>query len=175
MRIRYLLALTLSVVAVPALAHDPLPAMEWCREGRAVPIGDFEFDGGTLKTFHQCRLSRRSDHGSSSVCALLPIPVRPVTDDRVCEPNMCGEFDDDYHVAKIAAFNYCNSLDAVAPDPDSYPPGTTGTYNHQIVPLFAPEPASFHAANHHLIYKLEDGIKGSCMRCLRAERNNPTQ
>lgn len=168
MHYRYLLALSLSVAALPALAHDPLPALDWCSQGRAVPIGEFDFDGATLKSFRQCA-AHRGGGTAPAICALLPTSTP--TDDVICSPAMCGEFDDDYHVAKIAAFNYCNSLSNYATQIS----GGAGNTDHVIVPLFSSDSATLQSADHHRLYRLDEGAKGTCMLCLRADRNNPTQ
>lgn len=163
---RYLLALSLSFAALPALAHDPLPALDWCSRGRAISIGEFDFDGRTLATFRKCAGSgARPD---TAVCTALPIPIG---DDVICPPAQCGEFDDDYHVAKMAAFRYCQSLRTLSPELRT----GTGSVDDQIVPLFAPEQHTFNSPTHHADYDLDEGIKGMCMLCLRAEADNPTE
>lgn len=167
MRYRYLLALSLIVAALPALAHDPLPALDWCSRGRTVPVGEFDFDGRTLRSYQKCTGS--GGNPASSICALLPIPT---SGDVECEPNMCGEFDDDYHVAKMAAFRYCQSLRNLGPALRS---GTAGSSDDQVVPLFPPSQHNFNSTTHHADYDLDEGIKGMCVLCLRAESDDPTE
>lgn len=168
MRYRYLLALSLAVTALPALAHDPLPALDWCRSGRTVPVGEFDFDGRTLRSYQKCTGSGGNPAGS--ICALLPIPTGD--DGVICSPAQCGEFDDDYHVAKMAAFRYCQSLRNLGPKLRS---GSAADTDDQVVPLFAPDQYTFNSSTHHTDYDLDEGIKGMCMLCLRAESDDPTE
>ncbi|MGI2258209.1 hypothetical protein [Shewanella sp. GXUN23E] len=128
--------LTCSSIAV---AHQEPIESRWCEGGRVTLLGTF--------TLHGNQLSRYASWATETgEC--------PATTD--ISTRSCGQFDDEYDMARSASASMCQQLVYRSG------PGDNGT----VRPIFY-EPASFRDQdpNHHELYRLEQGIVFACGLC----------
>jgi len=151
MKYRCSLAFALLAASLSVSAHNVLPGVNWCENGKAIEIGDISFGGGDTKSYRQCLIRSTAQ----SVCRLSTTVVSA----RPCPAQTCGEFDDDYRAARQLAQNYCNELAAIT-DPDS------PYFGMQTVPIFTGPDALTDMSAHHSSYEVNDGVYGACMVCV---------
>lgn len=72
----------------------------------------------------------------------------------------CGQFDDDYGTSRRSATRLCDSHAAAHPGP-----GDIGSVIAVVV-----SPASYLHADHHVLYSVDEGLQGMCVRCERPRR-----
>lgn len=142
-----LLATLLAALACTATAdlraHSELPTQHWCENGRQVEVATFDIPPPSL------------------VQVAVEGECVPGNNGQI--PKDCGQFDDDYAIAKSAANAMC-----AAYQPRKQPPNDYGTV------IFLIETPEYTAEDHHDIYSIDHGLKGSCVRCL-APLPPPTQ
>ncbi|MBB5206494.1 hypothetical protein [Chiayiivirga flava] len=131
-------AIVLCIAAHPqrAHAHAQLPSETWCEAGVEVVLATFQISPQTLVDLR--------------VADECPPPGSPVVKD-------CGQFDDDYGIAKSAAGAAC-----AAYMPRKQPPGDFGS-----VIVVVEAPAQYNAETHHVDYDVQQGLSGACVRCDR--------
>jgi hypothetical protein len=151
MKYRCSLAFALLAASLSASAHNVLPGVDWCENGKAVDIGDITFGGGDTKSYRQCLLRG----AAQPVCRLSTTLVLT----RPCPAQTCGEFDDDYRAARTLAQNYCDGLAAVTDPASPY-------YGMQAVPIFTGPDTLTDTSAHHTTYEVNDGVYGACMVCV---------
>lgn len=132
-------ALLLTCVVGDALAHSELPSAAWCANGRVVEVARFEIEPQTLQQLRQ-----------DDEC---PPPGQPILKD-------CGQFDDDYGVAKRAADRACS---AYARPPSQQDVANTGDAGSVVV--LVESPLEYSAPTHHDDYTVDLGVSGMCVRC----------
>ncbi len=159
MNYRISIALLLLAAAGPALAHGQLPTPTACSGQQAFHLGAFGYAETGLREYRIClrreannpQLRGSGGSGQPPVCRVNSISIPMVT----CPAKTCGEFDDDYRVARALALATCT---AYANASTEFPDGGL------VVPIFD-GPASFLDADHHQVYELSDGISGVCALC----------
>jgi hypothetical protein len=156
MKYRCSLAFALFVASLSASAHNVLPGVDWCVNGKAIEIGDIAFGGDDTKSYKQCLI--RNAVQPQPFCRL----TYHVVSSKPCPRGICGEFDDDYRGARQLAQNYCDGLDAVT-DPNS------PYFGFETVPIFTGPDSLTNSAAHHLTYDVDDGVYGACMVCVGTE------
>lgn len=161
----------LLLIAPLAQAHDPLPSADWCQQGRPEPVAEFRFQKPPLVSYRAC-LAKLTDRDDGPACAvrddvaspgiLRNAAVRSQTiPTHQCPAQTCGEFDDDYHVARRMAFNYCNTF-ATGPN------NLTSTGDGNVVAILT-GPSTLIETGHHADYTLSQGMTGICARCIAAD------
>ncbi|MBN8741050.1 MAG: hypothetical protein BGP24_20200 [Lysobacterales bacterium 69-70] len=167
-------AASLLLIAPLAQAHDPLPSADWCQQGRPVQVAEFRFQKPALFSYRAClaKLTGRNDDApgctvrDDAEAILRGSAVRSQTiPTHQCPAQTCGEFDDDYNVARRMAFNLCNTFATGLPS-------LTSTDNGSVVAILT-GPSTLIAPGHHADYTLSQGMTGICARCLSAETVKP--
>lgn len=141
-RIATLLCCVAGVSSVQA--HSDLPTAVWCENGREVELATFQIQPTTLQQL------RADDE--------CPPPGSPILKD-------CGQFDDDYGVAKSAAGAAC-----AAYMPLKAPVGDIGS-----VVILIHQPQQYLVESHHSAYNVGLGLSGSCVRCDARDRVVPVR
>jgi len=104
------------------------------------------------------------ENGRPVVVASFDIASRTLVEAReaeqTCAPTSggertCGQFDDDYGTGRRMALRICN----VHTRPMQ---GDFGSVIYMVE-----YPQSFNADEHHVIFRAEEGLRGSCVRCER--------
>lgn len=123
----------LAALAGTAAAHDTLGLQAWCGGGRLQLLGEFQIGPGPLAAF------RDADACPSGG-----------------GPKNCGQFDDDYYVARTYSASYCVQ---------AYPEIAQSS---ELIGLRAEivGPAPFLSDNHHAAYHVGQGVQGFCVACL---------
>lgn len=135
MNLKLSFGLILSAACASAIAHSELPTDTWCANGRPVPVADFAIYPETLID------ARRGEQGQCTAGKGLA--------------KECGQFDDDYGTSRRLAMHVCSAYAARQAGP-----GDVGSTIY-----VARQPASFLDAEHHRIYRVEQGLSGICVRC----------
>lgn len=140
-----LLAATIATLACAlpdARAHSELPTQRWCEDGVQVEIATFDVPPPSM-----------IQAAVAGACVLQNGSI----------PKDCGQFDDDYAIAKSAATAMCAAYQPKKPPPNDY--GTV---------IFLIETPEYVAEDHHESYVIEHGVRGSCVRCM-PPRTQPGQ
>jgi hypothetical protein len=143
---RRALALALAMAGTLAQAHDPLPNVQWCSTGRVYAVAQFQFTPAQIQTYADCL--------RSGMCLDTSATARGGGG---CSTQHCGEFDDDYGVARRMAYNRCSGYSQPAPTRSNPDRGSA-------IELIA-SPASFNSDSHHADYAAGQGLEGQCVRC----------
>jgi hypothetical protein len=152
-------ALTAFAVIGQANAHEPLPSAQWCANGRVEWVGDFAFGGAAIQGYATCL--------RSGVCpdpVAWPVGLRsgggspPPVGGGTCNPQNCGQFDDDYGVAARMAHSACSVYNLPPLSGPNIDFGTTTPVIHF--------PVTFNSADHHALYVANQGLSGACARCV---------
>jgi len=152
-------ALLLALTASVAQAHEPLPSPVWCSNGRAVAVAQFQYSPAQIQAYADClRLG---------ICAEAT-PVSPTArgGSGDCSVQHCGQFDDDYGVARRMAFNRCSAYSQPTPTRTNPDLGSA-------IELIS-SPATFNASSHHTDYSAVQGLMGQCVRCADVVQFPPT-
>lgn len=155
---KQLSALLLVLVAGATRGHEPLPSPVWCSHGRAVAVAQFQFTPVQIQSYADClRLG---------ICAQTnPISASARGGSGDCSVQHCGQFDDDYGVARRMAFNRCSTYSQPTPTPSNPDLGSA-------IELIA-SPVSFNASSHHTDYSALEGLSGQCVRCAEIAQSPP--
>ncbi len=131
------------MASATVLAHEEPIEGEWCRNGNVVILGEF-----TLTPLHLTRFKRFAE----DVC-----PASGMGD---VNTKSCGQFDDEYGLARAATNNLCSSLAYDLRNVSTY--GDDGT----VRPIFyGPESMKNSDNNHHDVYSITQGVKFACGLC----------
>lgn len=156
---RLLGVLLVLFAASPVLAHDQLPTIDACRDSKPRILGSFGYSKAGLNDYRICLkreaalLPGRPDGGSGGgpICYVQTVAIRMVR----CPAQTCGDFDDDYGVARALALSACMGY---VGEGTAFPDGGL------VVPVFE-GPQTFLSPNHHAAYQITQGISGDCVLC----------
>lgn len=162
----------LLLIAPLAQAHDPLPSADWCQQGRPVQVAEFRFQKPALFSYRACLAKLTDRDGDTPACVVRDETAAPgiLRNDAVrsqtipthqCPAQTCGEFDDDYKVARRMAFNLCNTYTTSST-------AAASTDNGSVVAILT-GPSTLIATDHHADYTLSQGMSGICARCVAAD------
>lgn len=150
--------------AGPVLAHDQLPTIDACRSGKPRILGSFGYVQKGLRDYQIClkreaanlpgRTGGGGGGGGGSGGPYCLVNTTVITMVR-CPAQTCGDFDDDYSVARALALSACTSYVG---------PGTEFPEGGLVVPVFE-APQTFFSENHHADYQITQGISGTCVLC----------
>ncbi len=156
---KHLSALLLVLAVTVAQAHDPLPSPVWCSNGRPYAVTQFQFSPAQIQSYADClRLG---------ICAeTAPISATARGGSGDCSTQHCGQFDDDYGVARRMAFARCSAYSQPTPTRSNPDLGSA-------IELIA-SPASFNTSSHHTDYSAGQGLLGQCVRCADKLPSPPT-
>jgi hypothetical protein len=130
-----LLALLCCLAFPTCWAHSELPDAQWCAEGRTVVVASFELAPELLVAEREICRTDPDDGGGST--------------------RECGQFDDDYDIARRTALAVCDAYQA-----DPVGPGDIGTVIHLV-----DQPWTYNDGDHHELYQVQHGLSGHCVRC----------
>ena len=135
--IRFALALAVALVTPACFAHGELPEPEWCADGRPVAVASFElFAENLIDLRDQCSTDSASTKRGPST-------------------KECGQFDDDYDIGRRTAMATCSAYEAAR-----IGPGDIGS-----VIVLVDSPSTYLDDAHHDLYRVEQGLVGTCVRC----------
>lgn len=129
-----------------ARAHSELPSSGWCAGGDVVEVASFEILPATL-----------ADLREDDKC---PPEGTPIEKD-------CGQFDDDYALAKNASAQACAAY--------AGRPGRGAASDAGSIVVLVESPAEYLVESHHADYSLELGLRGMCVRCEIGAQQPPRQ
>lgn len=167
-------AVGLLLIAPLAQAHDPLPSADWCQQGRPVPVAEFRYQKPALFSYRACLAKLTDRDGDTAGCTVRDDTDTPLSGSAVrsqtipthlCPAQTCGEFDDDYNVARRMAFNLCNTFATGVPS-------LASSDNGSVVAILT-GPSTLITPAHHADYTLSQGLSGICARCVLAETARP--
>lgn len=156
-------ALLVLFAASPALAHDLLPTMDACSGAKPRILGSFGYSKAGLNDYRIClRREAANGHNPSTggggggsgpgpICYVQTVPIEMAR----CPAQTCGDFDDDYGVARALALSACMSY---VGEGTEFPEGGL------VLPVFD-GPQTFLGQNHHADYQITQGISGTCALC----------
>jgi hypothetical protein len=144
---KHAFALVLALAGTVAQAHEPLPSTEWCSSGRAYAVAQFQFTPAQIQSYADCL--------RSGMCVEPSATARGSAGG--CSTQHCGEFDDDYGVARRMAYNRCSGYSQPTPTRSNPDRGSA------IELIFSP--GSFNSASHHQDYAAGQRLDGQCVRC----------
>lgn len=116
-------------------AHSEFPTPTWCSRGKIVEVGSFQILPSHLQQLQQADQCPAPNSG-------------PILKD-------CGQFDDDYAIAKKAAMTACSG----------YAGRPMGGSDAGTVIFNVMSPSAYNDANHHDTYSIDMGVTGICVRC----------
>lgn len=143
MTARLLTTLVLLLASGAAAAHGSILDRQICKRGETVFSENFAFTPEELNGYAACL------NDPTGADCTTPVPVSVI-----CSIETCGEFDDDFGVAKRMAINYCV---AVADQPVAL--GESG------VTVTVTSSANFNGPDHHDKYRFREGLGGICWYC----------
>ena len=147
MNTRIVTTLILLLAAANAAAHGPIPLKKFaCPSDRILVRQDFQFTTDELLDYAACLIPTGA---ATFVECTSAVPTSAI-----CSTDTCGDFDDDFGVAKRMALNYCAASSA---DPSSL---VTDSIN-----LVVTSPATFYEPDHHTSYSFGTGLGGFCRYC----------
>jgi hypothetical protein len=163
--------LLLLVVAGPALAHVSLPSESWCSHGRLAPVGHFTFSAIQIQHYADCETTTAcvvpatpGSAGSDTALTARGLAGRAVAPPEDCsqmlvpEPTAsCGEFDDDYGVARGLTDAFCARFVRL-------PIGNHVADWGTVVPDVL-NPTLFYDPDLHHNYSIYSGLDVMCLRC----------
>ncbi|MBV7317287.1 hypothetical protein [Shewanella sp. NIFS-20-20] len=128
--------------SVTAFAHEEPIEGRWCSGGQIKVLGEF-----SIMPLHLSRFARNEE----PTC-------EPVNGD--INTRSCGQFDDEYGVARMAAAQLCHTL--------AYSDARTSidADDGSVKPIFyGPESLRNTQENHHEVYTIQQGVNFACGLC----------
>lgn len=155
MNTRIAIPLILLLTTTTAGAHQSLAEArkQFCRSTETPTRQYFYFDTYALLDYATCFFP---DPNSPTNC------TGSVPTSTLCSVTDCGDFDDDFGIAKRMALNYCV---AASPNPNAL--------NADGVKLILTSSSNFSGPNHHTAYQFEEGLGGYCLYCTPAGSRTP--
>ncbi|MEC4725349.1 hypothetical protein HWQ46_07295 [Shewanella sp. D64] len=132
-------------IMLPAtvLAHEEPIEGQWCNNGNIVILGEFSFT-----SLHLARFERFAE----DVCPGSGLEGGDI------ETKSCGQFDDEYDLARSATNHLCQSL--------AYRNVNSRGDGGTVRPIFyGPESLKNSDQNHHEVYSIVQGVRFACGLC----------